>query len=278
MSENVIFSSSNSVGRIRFARPEKLNAFTPEMYVRIGEILEQAERDDDIRVILMQGDGRAFSAGFDLTIEVADRPAAERRKFLHSVANANRWKIWNSNKLVVAKAHGYCLAGAFELMLPADFCVASTDCVLGEPEVLFGAGPAFFDGALDYFADGGKGDPAARPQFHRGRRRQMGVDYRGRGAGTPGRSGRRVDRKFIEAADHRRADAEIGASIAPTKRAACGHRLTPGPIRCCCWTTCLARRRRISGNRSRYAASNVPWPIANALKLGEKPWSRSAGP
>jgi len=144
MSDNVIFSSQGGVCRIRFARPEKLNAFTPQMYVRLGEILDEAEADDSIRVILMQGDGRAFSAGFDLTIEVADRPAAERREFLHGVANANRWKIWNSKKLVVAKAHGYCLAGAFELMLPADFCIASSDCVLGEPEVLFGAGPAFF--------------------------------------------------------------------------------------------------------------------------------------
>src|SRR5579871_362770 len=144
MSENVIYSSAGGVGRLRFARPEKLNAFTPEMYVRIGEILDEAEADDAVRVILMQGEGRAFSAGFDLTVEVADRPTAERREFLHAVANANRWKIWNSKKLVVAKAHGYCLAGAFELMLPADFCIASSDCVLGEPEVLFGAGPAFF--------------------------------------------------------------------------------------------------------------------------------------
>jgi enoyl-CoA hydratase/carnithine racemase len=119
------------------------------MYRRVGQLLADLDADPDVRVVVLRGEGRAFSAGFDLGEEFDDRRefqrrgAEWRREQVLQVANANRWRIWELSKPVVAKLQGYCLAGALELALPCDFVLASTDCQLGEPEILYGAGPAF---------------------------------------------------------------------------------------------------------------------------------------
>ena len=124
-------------------RPEKLNALTPDIYRSIGDHVIRAGEHDDCQVVVIKGAGRAFSSGFDLKLEVSRRTHAEKLHTLQNVANRARWAIWHSAKPVVAAIHGYCLGGAFELMLPCDFTIASEDCQLGEPEIRFGMGPAF---------------------------------------------------------------------------------------------------------------------------------------
>lgn len=134
---------SQGVLTIWLNRPDKLNALTFAMYEEIGRWVELAGRDDACRVVVIRGKGRAFSAGFDLSMQVADNGAEAKINSLRSGSNRVRWAIWNSPKPVVAAIHGYCLAGAFELVLPTDFTIAAATCELGEPEVLFGDGPAF---------------------------------------------------------------------------------------------------------------------------------------
>jgi enoyl-CoA hydratase len=124
-------------------RPEKLNALTPDIYRSIGDHVIRAGEHNDCRVIVIKGAGRAFSSGFDLKLEVSRRTHAEKLHTLQNVANRARWAIWHSAKPVVAAIHGFCLGGAFELMLPCDFTIATDDCQLGEPEIRFGMGPAF---------------------------------------------------------------------------------------------------------------------------------------
>lgn len=141
--EHVLLEHHGPIAHIVLNRPDKLNALTSDMYVRIGELLKQLDQDPEVRVVVLRGNGRAFSAGFDLNLQVASRDTDSRRDFLLQVANDNRWRIWNSPKPVVAKLQGYCLAGALELVLPCDFIVAAEDCELGEPEILFGAGAAY---------------------------------------------------------------------------------------------------------------------------------------
>ncbi|MEU6262913.1 enoyl-CoA hydratase/isomerase family protein [Saccharopolyspora shandongensis] len=134
---------SQGVLTIWLNRPDKLNALTYPIYDEIGRLVEQAAKDDACRVIVLRGRGRAFSAGFDLSQQVADSDAESKIDRLRSGSNRVRWAIWNSPKPVVAAIHGYCLAGAFELVLPADFTIAAASCELGEPEILFGDGAAF---------------------------------------------------------------------------------------------------------------------------------------
>lgn len=124
-------------------RPEKLNALTPEIYAFIGDTISRASDDPDCLAVVLRGNGRAFSSGFDLKLEMGERTHEDKLRALHDVANRARWAVWNCKKPVIAGIHGYCMGGAFELVLPCDFTIATESCRLGEPEVLFGAGPAF---------------------------------------------------------------------------------------------------------------------------------------
>lgn len=128
---------------ITLNRPQKLNALTYDSYASIATLVEEASSNDDCRVVVLKGAGRAFSSGFDLKLQVTAKDPEEKLNLAQDVANRARWAIWNCRKPVIAALHGYCLAGAFELVLPSDFAIATESCRLGEPEVLFGAGPAF---------------------------------------------------------------------------------------------------------------------------------------
>lgn len=143
MEGHLLHELNDGVLTLTLNRPEKLNALTPGIYQEIGDRVVEAGNDAACRVILIKGAGRAFSSGFDLKLEVSRRMHADKLDTLQNVANRARWAIWMSPKPVVAALHGYCLGGAFELMLPCDFTVATQDCELGEPEIQFGAGPAF---------------------------------------------------------------------------------------------------------------------------------------
>jgi len=140
-SNEIIFEKKGHKAYIILNRPEKLNALTMDMYEAITQILEDVEKDDDIRVVILKGNGRAFSAGFDLGQEGNVPVAEEKRECM--AANINRWKIWNSSKIFIAQLHGYCIEGALELALPCDFVVAAESTKIGEPAITFGGGGCF---------------------------------------------------------------------------------------------------------------------------------------
>lgn len=142
MDSCVLLETIGPVAHIVLNRPHKLNALTEAMYRRISGLLDEVGDDESIRVVILRGEGRAFSAGFDLHEQMAERTAAQKREIL-ALANGNRWRIWNMTKPVVAQVHGYCLGGAFELVLPCDLVIAAEDAQMGEPEIQFGTGPAF---------------------------------------------------------------------------------------------------------------------------------------
>jgi enoyl-CoA hydratase/carnithine racemase len=128
---------------ITLNRPKKLNALTPAIYAEIGRLVAEADQDPQCKAVVLRGAGRAFSAGFDLKLEMRSQSYEDKIRSMHDIANRTRWAIWNCRKPVIAAIHGYCLAGAFEMVLPTDFTIATESCRLGEPEILFGVGPAF---------------------------------------------------------------------------------------------------------------------------------------
>ena len=129
-------------------RPEKLNALSPLLMAELREALEVIEVDPDIRVVILTGAGRAFSAGFDLDpgSEEPDEPHAtppdERRQRLKAHIDTFMM-VWNLNKPVIAAVNGYALAGACELMQVCDIKIASERAILGEPEIRAGLGAPF---------------------------------------------------------------------------------------------------------------------------------------
>lgn len=139
--EDVLYEKRGRKAYIILNKPEKLNALSMDMYRKIGTILDEIEEDDDIRVVILKGNGRAFSAGYDISQE-GDIPILQEKREIE-VSNSNRWKIWNSRKPFIAQLHKYCLGGACELALPCDYLIGSEDLLIGEPEIQFGENPAF---------------------------------------------------------------------------------------------------------------------------------------
>ncbi len=134
----VLTAREGSVAVITLDRPDKLNAITPQMTAALGRALDDIEDDDGVRAIVIEGAGRAFSAGFDLEAGEWDSLESIRREMETDFDMILRF--WNCPKPTVAALHGYCLGGALELALACDLAVAAQDTRLGEPEVRFGSG------------------------------------------------------------------------------------------------------------------------------------------
>jgi enoyl-CoA hydratase/carnithine racemase len=138
--KHVIYEKKGYKAYIILNKPEKLNALDGEMYQDVLSCLKKADADDGVRVVIMKGAGRCYSAGYDIQAEMGrvSTPMEERNGFRDG-SNACRWMMWDMGKAVISQIHGYCLGGAFELAMPADYVIASDDCQIGEPQVSFGA-------------------------------------------------------------------------------------------------------------------------------------------
>jgi enoyl-CoA hydratase/carnithine racemase len=122
-------------------RAEKRNAFNGELIQALGTAVEDAAADDDVRVVILRGDGPMFSSGMDLNDlrELAQNPEGLRR-FRRPILH---W--WNlleeMPKPTICQIHGAALGGAFELALACDFRTMAEDAVAGIMEVRVGLLP-----------------------------------------------------------------------------------------------------------------------------------------
>ena len=66
--ETVLYERQGNIAHISLNRPERLNAFNEAMIGELQSALKEAEADDDVKVVILKGSGRAFSAGIDLSI------------------------------------------------------------------------------------------------------------------------------------------------------------------------------------------------------------------
>jgi len=131
-----------AVRRLTLDRPEVLNALNVELVELLSDALREAEGDDDVRVVIIRGSGRAFCSGYDLKEEATEgkpRSVTEWRD-AGMASVAKMLEIFDLEKPVIAEVHGYCLAGGCDLMMMCDIAVASEDAVFGEPEIRFGSG------------------------------------------------------------------------------------------------------------------------------------------
>ena len=128
--------------RLTLNRPAKLNALNGALVSALVAALDAAEADADVRVIVLEGAGRAFSSGYDLTEEAEGAiggPVEWRDLLAADVAATLRFL--DSPKPVIAQVHGYALAGGLELAMACDLVVAAEGTKLGEPEIRYGSAP-----------------------------------------------------------------------------------------------------------------------------------------
>lgn len=123
-------------------RPEKLNAINAEMVAALREAFRRVAADDEVKVVVVAGAGRAFSAGYDIAEEVDfELEGADRwHRVLDEDVNFTL-ELWSLPKPTIAAVRGWCLAGACEVAMACDLVVASDDARFGEPEIRYGSGP-----------------------------------------------------------------------------------------------------------------------------------------
>ncbi|HEY3674025.1 MAG TPA: enoyl-CoA hydratase-related protein [Acidimicrobiia bacterium] len=131
------------VRRITLNRPEKRNALNATLRREILAATRDADRDDSVRVTIIRGAGKCFSAGYDLSGdpnaqgEPLDYNAEGEGSYMRGVTNG--WmSIWDLAKPVIAQVHGYCLAGGSELATGCDLVYVAEDAKIGYPAVRFG--------------------------------------------------------------------------------------------------------------------------------------------
>ncbi len=138
--ELVLYETRGSVALLTLNRPDKLNAINGPMVTALHGALDRAEADEGVRVIILKGAGRAFSAGFDLDMGEGDAsdPAFLRRELTRDFDIIMRF--WHSPKPTIAAVHTYCLGSAMEMAVACDITIAAAGCRFGAPEVKFGSG------------------------------------------------------------------------------------------------------------------------------------------
>ena len=141
----IIYEKRGSIGYLTLNRPDRLNALNASLLSEFREVLDAIEADSEVRVVILTGAGRAFSAGFDINREPGDSDPQDLQPDqwrAHLKSHIDTFmKVWNLSKPVIAAVNGYALAGACELVQVCDIKIASDRAIMGEPEIRAGVGP-----------------------------------------------------------------------------------------------------------------------------------------
>jgi len=123
MYKAILVEKKNHLAILSFNRPEKLNAINLQVKREVSQALIELEADDDVRVVIMTGAGRAFSSGYDITA-----PESELEEFM---SLKEEEKLLNLDKPTIAAIQGYALGDGLQQALLCDIRVAADDSVLG---------------------------------------------------------------------------------------------------------------------------------------------------
>ena len=134
------YEKQDAVAHIALNRPQKLNALNQGLLEEFSDAVHTAETDRSVRVLVIKANGRAFSAGYDVS---PPENGSEERDYDNIRVdierlrgNVNKWNtLWNLSKPVIAQVHGYCVAGGTDLALHCDIIVAAEDAIFGFPAV-----------------------------------------------------------------------------------------------------------------------------------------------
>ncbi len=136
--ENVIVTSEGPIGLVQLNRPKVMNALNNGLMTELADALEEFDRDDAIRCMIVYGSERAFSAGADID-QMKDAQPLDMIK--NNWINRSFERVRKITKPVIAAVSGYCLGGGCELAMTCDIIIASESAQFGQPEISIGIIP-----------------------------------------------------------------------------------------------------------------------------------------
>jgi trans-feruloyl-CoA hydratase/vanillin synthase len=135
----------NGIAWVIFNRPEKRNALSPALGLRMLEILDEVEADDRCGVMVLTGEGTAFSAGMDIKEyfrDMKDKPRIVTQKVRRLNYEWQWRRLRYFEKPTIAMVNGWCFGGAFLPVVSCDLAIAAEDAQFGLSEVNWGILPA----------------------------------------------------------------------------------------------------------------------------------------
>jgi enoyl-CoA hydratase len=135
--QHITVQKEESIGIVALNRPKALNALCHDLMEELVKALEDFDKDESIRVIVLTGSEKAFAAGADIK-EMSDESTT-------SMLCQDRFATWdkvrNTKKPIIAAVSGYALGGGCELAMTCDIIVASETAQFGQPEISIGVIP-----------------------------------------------------------------------------------------------------------------------------------------
>jgi enoyl-CoA hydratase len=144
--ENIIYKKEGKIATISLNRPAKLNALNEPLLADFDEALNDAGEDKKVALLIIQGEGRAFCAGYDASGDSNTDPAFDWRNKpmmydLYTRERRRQDRIENLARFpkpTIAKIQGYCLEAGCSIILACDFAIAAEDAQFGDPSVRMG--------------------------------------------------------------------------------------------------------------------------------------------
>ncbi|AUL98997.1 enoyl-CoA hydratase [Zoogloeaceae bacteirum Par-f-2] len=143
MYETLEIELKNGVATVWMNRPDVHNAFNAQLIADLTAACRQLDADDTVRVVVLAGRGKSFSAGADLNWMKAAGAASEADNFADAMKLAGMLRtLAELDKPTIARVHGAALGGGMGLASACDMCVAGDRAVFATSEVKFGIIPA----------------------------------------------------------------------------------------------------------------------------------------
>ena len=141
--DTVAFTKQDAIAWVRFNRPDKRNCMSPRLNRRMLEVLDALEFDDDVRVLVLTGEGTAWSAGMDLKEYFRETEAKGLGAVRQSQREAYSWwrRLRWYQKPTIAMVNGWCFGGGYGPLFACDLAFAADEANFGLSEINWGILP-----------------------------------------------------------------------------------------------------------------------------------------
>src|SRR5246127_3960455 len=144
ITSKMLAEKEGAVGRIIFNNPARHNAVSLDMWQAVAQIMDDFEKDDQVRVIVVTGaGGKAFVSGADISEFKEKRASQEAAEAYAKISESARLKIQETLKPTIAMIRGYCIGGGVGTALACDMRIAAEGSKFGIPAAKLGLGYAY---------------------------------------------------------------------------------------------------------------------------------------
>jgi enoyl-CoA hydratase len=140
MTTKLLLEKDGALGWITFNQPEKRNAVSQEMWQAMAEYVEEIEKDDAIRVVILRGAGEHFVSGADISQFKDRRKNAEDEAEYRRISGRGNDALTHLQKPLLAMIHGVCVGGGVGIAITCDLRLAADDARFGIPAARLGLG------------------------------------------------------------------------------------------------------------------------------------------